>query len=117
MAYEINIFVNAHGKLELDVDPFEISVYRESKRVNSCLRSMNQSIAHIITLSSPIRKQLIFIESITTYLKSLKQSQLMRALGRCLLSPVMKSPIAIQQSPRVTSMLLNQWWQQSYEAI
>ena len=33
MAYEINIFVNANGKLDLDVDPFEISVYRESKRV------------------------------------------------------------------------------------
>ncbi len=33
MAYEINIEVKKNGKLELDVDPFEISVYRESKRV------------------------------------------------------------------------------------
>lgn len=33
MAYEINIHVNKNGKLEVDVDPFELSVYRESKRV------------------------------------------------------------------------------------
>lgn len=33
MAYEINVHVNKNGKLELDVDPFEISVFRESRRV------------------------------------------------------------------------------------
>ena len=33
MAYEINIHVGKDGKLTSDVEPFEISVYRESKRV------------------------------------------------------------------------------------
>ena len=33
MAYEIHVQVHKNGKLELDVDPFEISVFRESKRV------------------------------------------------------------------------------------
>ena len=33
MAYEINIHVGKDGKLTSDVEPFEISVYRESRRV------------------------------------------------------------------------------------
>lgn len=33
MAYEINIHVNKNGKLEVSDEPFELSVYRESKRV------------------------------------------------------------------------------------
>ena len=33
MAYEINVHVGKDGKLTSDVEPFEISVYRESKRV------------------------------------------------------------------------------------
>ena len=34
MAYEINIFVNANGKLDLDVDPFEISVTSDAGTLN-----------------------------------------------------------------------------------
>ena len=33
MAYEINVHVGKDGKLVTDVESFEISVYRESKRV------------------------------------------------------------------------------------
>ena len=49
MAFEINIHVNKNGRLESELFPLEISVFRESKRVKLLFEVDEKLIAHIIT--------------------------------------------------------------------
>ena len=72
MAYEINVHVGKDGKLTSDVEPFEISVYRESKRVKLLFEvdAEIDSTYHYLKFTTIMNS------------KFLKPSQLMKVRGR-----------------------------------